>query len=136
MPMFTTSRIGAPVAPRRSPARIASAMVAMRTRVARIPGITSLPSTSIGAPPMARSAVCSAGRCSLMLTRSPANSASRHAGRPSASACASSRDSVRAVTRSLDTSTHQPSKVKESASKRAGSPAKSEASDLPANSAR
>ena len=48
MPMLTTSVIGLPVAPRRRPWRIASAIARMRRCASRIDGITSCPSTRTG----------------------------------------------------------------------------------------
>ena len=68
--------------------------------------------------------MCSAGRPSLWLIFSPANSAAIHAGSPAASASRSSAARTSFVSRSFDRSTSQPSHDHEKVSNRAGSAAK------------
>jgi len=81
MPMFTTSRIGRPVAPSRNPARSCVASVRMRACVARTAGTTSVPSTRTGVSSCWRSAVCSTARSSERLIFSPLKNALIHSER-------------------------------------------------------
>ena len=77
MPILTISVSGLPVAPLIEPSRMPVAKAATLARTASTSGITSSPCTFTGLPEKLRSAVCSAGRCSVGLTISPANMRSR-----------------------------------------------------------
>ena len=77
MPMLTTLVIGWPSAPRTRPSRTSAAKASILSRSALTAGATSTPSTRTGAPERSRSALCSAARRSVELTRSPRNIASR-----------------------------------------------------------
>ena len=76
------------------------------------------PSTMTGRPEKLRSAMCSAGRCSVLLIFSPANIASRFASRPAARASTSRCASVASVMRCLEKSK---SEVVETAGSASGS---------------
>ena len=75
MPILTTSANFCPVAPRRVPARTASAKPFICSSTRWTSGITSRPSTRTGGRGGARSAVCSTARFSEVLMRSPLNMA-------------------------------------------------------------
>ena len=102
MPMFTTVRIGLPVKPSQTPDRTSSAKPAIFARTSCTSGTTSLPSTMITASAGARRAVCRTARPSVSLIFSPANIRPAAPGRSTASASATSRSRVSAVTRFLE----------------------------------
>ncbi len=102
MPMFTTLRIGRPVAPVHSPLRTRSAKAAMRSSTSCTAGTTSAPSTSIRVPRGARSATWRTARPSVTLIFSPRNMASMRSRRPHSAASASSSRMVSSVARFLE----------------------------------
>ena len=102
MPMLTTLRMARPVWPRHSPVRTRRAKSAILSSTAWTRGTTSTPSTTIEASRGARRATWRTGRSSVTLIRSPANIASVRWRRPAASARATSRSRVSAVTRFLE----------------------------------
>jgi hypothetical protein len=73
VPISTMSVIGLPVEPRSPPAWSASASTRIFARSASTSGITSSPYAVSGASALRRSATCSAGRSSVLLTGCPAN---------------------------------------------------------------
>ena len=129
MPMLTTAPIRSPPAPRHSPPRTCSANAAIRSSTSCTGPTTSSPPTSIRAPRGARSAVCSTGRSSETLIRSPASIASMRWGSPACSASAASRSSVRGVIRCLEKSASRPQASTLSAAARSPSAAKSSVSE-------
>ena len=108
MPRFTTCVKRCPVAPVRTPLRTASAMSAICRCMVATPDFTSCPFTTMADSRESRSAVCSAGRFSVWLIGSPANSAARQRGRSAASASASSASSAASSSRCFDRSTCRP----------------------------
>ena len=92
------------MAPLTAPLRTPSAKASILRRSARTSGITSTPAARIGAPLMLRNAMWSAGRSSVLLTISPAKSASRRSSTFAARARSKSSESVVRSTRCLEKS--------------------------------
>ncbi len=101
IPMFTTLRIGRPVAPVQSPDRTRRLKAAIRSSTSCTGPTTSSPSSSIRVPRAARSATCSTARSSETLIRSPANIAAIRSGSPASCAARTSSAIVSALTRCL-----------------------------------
>ena len=99
MPMFTTLRIRLPVYPVCVPDRTAFENVAISSSTAWTCSTTSTPSTTSCWSRGIRSATWSTDRCSVTLIFSPANMASIRSRRPAASATATRRRMVSAVSR-------------------------------------
>ena len=77
IPIFTTSVKRSPVLDRRLPWRISALKQAVASKVFRIPGLMSFPSTIRGGPSGFRRAVCRTALPSVELIGSPSNIASR-----------------------------------------------------------
>ena len=77
IPIFTTSVKRSPVPDRRLPSRISALKQAIASKVFRIPGLMSFPSTIRGGPSGFRRAVCRTALPSVELIGSPSNIASR-----------------------------------------------------------
>ena len=123
MPMFRMWVKRWPVAPRSAPPCTAWVKACMRLSVEWISAATAAPPEPRVAPAGARNAMCSARRCSVMLTSSPAAMASRRTATPvtRASSCnaAMARSSIAVLLRSSS----KLSARKEKRSNRAGSAA-------------
>ncbi len=124
MPKLTMSVKRWPLAATTTPSRTASAKAKTLRRSARTSGITSRPAANIGAPERLRRAMCSAGRCSVTLTGSPAKSAARRASTSAAQARSIRRPSVSSSRRCFEKSNSRSSSSTWKRSNRCGSQAK------------